>query len=120
MGLVLDVSGKPLPHLGVEFMNGRHALPWSEVLDRLVKEGLCLPGQRADLLAFPDLTLESPTWSYPLRAGPAEEGQAVGALRRRLSHLKLTFARGSRPILKAYLSLKHGWLPHPAALAGER
>ena len=120
VGLVLDVYRRPSPHLGVEFMNGPHSLPWSEVLGRLVTEGLCLPGQQADLLAFPDLTLQRPAWPYPLQSGPAGAGQAVGALRRRLSHLKLNFAPGGRPILKAYLSLKHGWLCHPAALAGER
>lgn len=119
VGLVLDVDGRPSPRLGVEFMNGPHSLPWSEVLGRLVMQKLCLPGQRDDLLAFPDLTLERPAWPYPLQSGPARAGQAVGALRRRLSHLKLSFAPHSKPILKAYLSLKHGWLRHPAALTGK-
>lgn len=120
VGLVLDVSGKPSPHLGLEFMNGPHSLPWFEVLGRLVTEGLCLPEQRDDLLAFPDLTLQRPAWPYPLQSGPAGAGQAVGAIRRYLSHLKLSFAPGGRPILKAYLAIRHGWLRHPAALGGKR
>lgn len=95
------------PRAGLEgsFVKGPHREPrWRELFDRLVDRGLCAPGKRDAIFAWPG---QETFWSAPAR-WPAEAAGTRGTCVRALSHVKVVARPDREPEAKAYLLF--GWI----------
>lgn len=106
--LALTVVDGLTPDLGLECFVGEPAANdprWRCLLDLLLQEGLCTPGRRDQLLAWPArLTpLSSPQWPEALIADALLRTEpAVQWLDCRISHAKVVFTPGQPPRAKGY------------------
>lgn len=94
------------PRAGLEgsFVKGPHREPrWQDLFDRLVERGLCDPGKRDALFAWPG---QETFWAAPGR-WPAEAAGTRGVCVRALSHVKVVARPGHSPEAKVYLLF--GW-----------
>jgi hypothetical protein len=94
----LEIGASVGSAIGLEFsppsaLDGEGAVKWKTLLDRLMDDGLCNPGRRAELKAWPAV------FEVPPRTG-----RALSKICRDLSHVKL-IVRPNQPLrAKAYLS----------------
>lgn len=90
------------PRVGLEgsFVKGPHREPrWRQLFDRLVDQGLCDPGKRDAVFAWPG---QETFWAAPAR-WPAGAAGTRGVCVRALSHVKVVARPDRAPEAKAYL-----------------
>ena len=101
--LSLDVTHEGIaPRAGLEasFVRGPHREPrWKNLFDRLIERGLCDPGKREAVFAWPG---QESFWAAPGR-WPAETAGTHGICVRAVSHVKLVVHPGRAPEAKVYL-----------------
>ncbi len=100
--LSFDVTDEILPRVGIEgsFPRQPPREPrWEALFECLVRRGLCSPGKREAVLAWPGYDT---FWTAPERWPIAEMGPR-GLCFRALSHLKVVCAPDREPEAKAYL-----------------
>ena len=87
------------------FVKWPHREPrWRELFDRLVDRGLCAPGKRDAVFAWPG---QETFWAAPER-WPAEAAGTRGVCVRALSHVKVVARPDRAPEAKVYLLF--GWI----------
>jgi hypothetical protein len=97
----VDVDGAARERVGLEYAlergpQARGELPRGELLDALVRRGLCAPAKRAALQSWPGTAVHT----LPHQLWPC-------VLARRVNHVKLVFGADGPREAKAYLSLHH-------------
>lgn len=116
----LDIPGSLSPKLGVEcslFPKHSPDSPrrWRALLDYAVRRGLCMPSKADALLRFPGEATESSDaarWPESLRQLSRLMGaRYLSVLTRGLHHLKIVYKAGAPLRAKAYLSVRHSWVP---------
>lgn len=116
--LNMDVGETVHPKIGLEFFFERHKQPareprWGVFLDSLVRDGLCTPGKRDALLAYPGYSDENAQglhWPQALRqTSQLLGGRSLSTFVRTLNHVKITYRPGEPLEAKAYLAATHHW-----------
>ena len=116
----LDIPGSLSPKLGMEcslFPKHSPDSPrrWRALLDYAVRRGLCMPSKADALLRFPGEATESSDaarWPESLRQLSRLMGaRYLSVLTRGLHHLKIVYRAGAPLRAKAYLSVRHSWVP---------
>jgi hypothetical protein len=112
----LDVGQELGTGVGIEYVLShaaqlRGSILEKEFLDHLVRSGWCTAAKRDALLGWPATSLQSlPHELWRSRTS------------RRVNHLKLAYADGGLPEVKAYISANHEFQParHPSERASIR
>ena len=120
--LAIDMGEALSPRIGLEcyvdgFRQPRVEPRWRALLDSLVSRGLCTPGKRDGVLAWPAVFQDSDMladWPENLRLVSEFLGRRAASLFLcSLHHLKITF-EPERPLeAKAYLGVAHLWRSAP-------
>jgi hypothetical protein len=98
--LMIDLSTKVHPKIGLEFVLNGHDSRWQTLLDALVDQGLCQPAKRDFLIPYPGIKM-------------CRLDDEVSLTRQRLSHIKIGYhpEHPSAPFeAKAYLAYYPQWL----------
>lgn len=109
--LHVDVRETVQPRISIELAMeqrpqlGRRGVVEQQLLERLCDLDLCAGAKRDALLRWPGHTVEV----LPHQCWPS-------LMLRRVSHVKLVFEPGCRPVAKTYLSVFHGSATHRAAV----
>ncbi|MDB9310670.1 hypothetical protein PN471_18990 [Aphanizomenon sp. CS-733/32] len=97
---------------------------WFTLLDNLVSGGLCTPEKRKWLLSWPGYVTPISTpkpWPAVLIAQSMLQSQeSLSALKRGLSHVKLTYKPQRSLAAKAYLGFIHQWLENNLTVGAEK
>lgn len=114
--LDLDVSSTILPKLGLEcYVQIKPDSKGLQFLDYLVDAGLCLPEKRDALVAYPGHIherLNRELWPQHLRHfSDFLEGRVLSTFFRTIHHIKVIYQPDRALEAKAYLGVKHYWLP---------
>jgi hypothetical protein len=116
--LDIDVGETVGAKIGLECYFDRNSQPgreprWDAFLNFLVSQGLCTPGKREALLAYPgfvDQNAEGMPWPAALRrASRLLGGRSLSTFIRSLHHVKIVYRPGAPPEAKAYLAGNHHW-----------
>jgi hypothetical protein len=120
--LCLDILDGRLLRLGLEasFANNHGLNPrWPALLARLTDLGMCSSEKASALVGWPgEITPLSAPGPWPddlIVRGLTRSAAALGALDRRLSHVKLTCLPGQAPSAKAYFGYGYVWTMPSAA-----
>jgi hypothetical protein len=102
--LSFDLGAEILPRVGLEGSFARQRDPlWAGLLERLVDRGLCTPGERDAILAWPGFdTFWTAAADWPL----GQTGMH-GFCVRSLSHVKVVAQPGRAPEAKVYLLVSY-------------
>lgn len=111
--IALDMGDQVEPRIGLEcFFSEWHTVDprWDYLLDHLVDAGLCSPGMRNALLAWPGRVSPADApgpWPEQLLIdGLLQPAHLFGVLDRRLSHVKLVHAPGAPLRAKGYFGFE--------------
>ncbi|NEP48705.1 MAG: hypothetical protein F6K65_07655 [Moorea sp. SIO3C2] len=111
----LDVCQRVLPKVGLECYV-RTKTETEQLLDYLVKKGLCFPEKRDRILAYPGYIHQKQNpqqWpSYLKWQGSFLKRGYLSTFAKRLNHIKVVYQPYQDLIAKAYLALWHHWLPY--------
>lgn len=112
--LDVDMGEKPRTDIGLEF-HTRSGSPITyvrpEFLDHLVKHGLCAPEKRDALVSWPGMIgpdLDCDNWpGHFILESMTRPPDRFSALKKELSHVKLTLWKDNSVTAKAYLGFSH-------------
>lgn len=117
IALTFDVGDTIHSRIGLEcFLEKQpHDEPrWQPFLDYLVEEGLCTPGKRNALLAWPGFSQKADIpelWPTNLTGGDLFLGSKVlSVFWRTINHIKVIYEPGNPLEAKGYLAFGHNWL----------